>query len=239
MIRFMCSSCGAHSIAPPGDAGQVVECKACRTPILIPDAPPAPPRKPSANEPVEIHPCPKCHAALSVLAADLGSDIACPNCQTVFTAASADGPPPPPPKKSSAGKLKTADRDEDDEDDDDRPKKRKSKRRKSSMGLRDARYRTFSPHDGVFMLVLALVAMGVNATGFCCFIGAFAGMLLSVFVVVKSSLSIREIKNGIMEPSGRVLLEVSRGLGALNVLLAIALIVFTFAMRSATQNADT
>ena len=30
------------------------------------------------------------------------------------------------------------------------------------MGLRDSRYRSFSPHDGVFMLVLSLVAVAVN-----------------------------------------------------------------------------
>jgi hypothetical protein len=234
MIRFNCPSCGAFYTAPPSGAGKSLKCNACRTEIEIPyTAPPPPPRKPSANEPVEIHPCPKCDARLSVLAADLGSDIACPNCQTVFTAVSADGPPPPPLKKSSAGKPKKADRDDDDdEDEDDRPKRRKSKRRKSSGSLRDDRYRSFAPHDGVFMLVLSLVAMAVNGTGFCCLIGSFAGMLLSVFVLVRSSMSISEVKNGIMEPNGRVLLEVGRGLAALNVLLAIALIVFTFAMQS-------
>jgi DNA-directed RNA polymerase subunit RPC12/RpoP len=233
MIRYMCPSCGADSTAQPGDAGKVISCPACRTPIQLPGAPPPPPKgKPSANDPVEIHPCPKCNAALSVLAADLGTDIACPNCETVFTAVSADGPPPPPPKKSSAGKAKKVDRDDDD---DDRPKRRQSKRRKSSMGLRDSRYRSFSPHDGVFMLVLSLVAVAVNGLGFCCPIGWFAGLLLSVFVIVKASLSVRDIKKGTMQANGRVLLEASRGLAVLNVLLSIGLIVFDFVLKSAPR----
>lgn len=160
MIRFACPGCSATFTVGDEKAGKTGKCPKCQSQFVIPaadagapaadlpppppppvknpsrpSAPPLPPPPPAAdpNAPVEIAPCPKCDTRLSVLPTDVGVDIQCPNCETVFRATRADAPPPPDAggkgKGSSALVKLGSGSDKDDDEDDDRPSKRKSKRR--------------------------------------------------------------------------------------------------------------
>ncbi len=254
MIRFACPGCSVVFSVPDEQAGKSGRCPKCQSRFVIPDAPtadlaPPPPPPPTVdpNEPIEIHPCPKCGARLSVLSADLGGEIACPSCQTAFTAQRADIPLPPETKsKSSSGKRaklldneddgdrpsKRKSRRRDNEDEDDRPSKRSGRKRKLPKGLRDSRHRTFSKHDGLLMLLLAIGGLLVNAGIPCCVIFPFIGMVMSGFIIFKSSVSISEIKQGVMDPGGRVPLEIARGLAIFNVLLGLAVVIGWYTYRA-------
>jgi TM2 domain-containing membrane protein YozV len=150
MIRFACPGCSATFTVADEKAGKTGKCPKCQSQFVIPaaeasagaDAPPplpppsapapSPPPPPAdPNEPVEIQPCPKCSTRLSVLPTDVGLDIQCPSCETVFKAMRADAPPPPDtgPKKGSSSLVKLGSGSDKDDDDDDRGSKRKSKRR--------------------------------------------------------------------------------------------------------------
>ncbi len=158
MIRFSCPGCSATFTVGDEKAGKTGKCPKCQSQFVIPaseaaepppaDAPtpakapsrpslsPMPPPPPVADPPtpVEIAPCPKCDTRLSVLPTDIGVDIQCPSCETVFKALRADTPPPPGPGGKSKGssalvKLGSGSNRDDEDDEDDRPSKRKSKRR--------------------------------------------------------------------------------------------------------------
>src|SRR5207253_2637897 len=102
-----------------------------------------------------------------------------------------------------------------------------------STSLDDDRYRSYGPHDGVLNLVLAIVAFVFDGGGFCCLCGSFLSLVLSVYVIIKSSLSISEITKGIMDPSGRVMLEIARAIAIVNVLLGIGEVVLTWSVNFA------
>jgi hypothetical protein len=154
MIRFACPGCSSTFSVDDGKAGKSGKCPKCGAAFIIPQAegaappplPPAPVPAPAPmspplpatdpNAPVEIDPCPKCQTKLSVAVSDLGNDVECPYCKTVFasTRAGTRPPAPPPPapgRKSSAdldfeGKPKPRrDRDRDDVEDEDRPRRRR------------------------------------------------------------------------------------------------------------------
>lgn len=102
-------------------------------PPLPPDGPAPPPLPvdpPPVNpqEPVEVRPCPSCRERLSVLPADVGKDVACPKCETVFRAepAGRNGAPPPPggPRRSSSLERLGSGEEPTDEEDRDRKKSR-------------------------------------------------------------------------------------------------------------------
>ncbi|MGL6097835.1 MAG: hypothetical protein ACRC7O_18795 [Fimbriiglobus sp.] len=157
MIRFACPGCSSVFTVPDEKGGKTGKCPKCQSQFLIPDAepaavspPPPPPRprppstaaaKAPPPAPVEIAPCPKCQARLSVMASDLGSDIECPHCKAVYTAVrpgatAAAAAPPPPLKSSSVGAALSgatrskseSRRSRDDDDNDDRPRSRSRRR---------------------------------------------------------------------------------------------------------------
>ncbi len=160
MIRFACPGCSATFTVGDEKAGKTGKCPKCQSQFVIPAAdagapaadapppvpptskapsrpslPPLPPPPPAAdpNAPVEIQPCPKCDTRLSVLPTDVGLDIQCPSCETVFKALRADAPPPPDAGAKGKGssalvKLGSGSK-KDDDDDDDRPSKKKKSRR--------------------------------------------------------------------------------------------------------------
>jgi predicted Zn finger-like uncharacterized protein len=161
MIRFECPGCSAQFSVDDAKGGKTGKCPKCNTQFIIPDAdppaapasapsnrgtppppssrgvapPPLPP--PAADEPVDIKPCPKCSTQLTVNGSDLGLDVECPTCATVFKAerpgSLVPAPPPPPPKRSAlestdpTGKPKSRRGRDDDEEsaDDDRPRSRR------------------------------------------------------------------------------------------------------------------
>ncbi|OWK36164.1 Polyribonucleotide nucleotidyltransferase [Fimbriiglobus ruber] len=111
-------------------AGKTGKCPKCQSQFVIPmpegdaapaSAPPPPPPAPNPSEPVEIAPCPKCQARLSVAASDLGVDVECPYCKSVYKAVRpGSGPAPVPPPKAPDRRR--------DEDDEDRPQGRRKRR---------------------------------------------------------------------------------------------------------------
>jgi hypothetical protein len=144
MIRFACPGCQATFTVDDSKAGKTGNCPKCQTQFIIPQpepggagpavgttsAPmlnvPVSPPPPAANDPVEIDPCPKCQTRLSVSPADVGSDVECPYCKTVFRAVRPGGgrtpaPPPAPPKRGDADRPS---RRRPDDEDDDRPRRR-------------------------------------------------------------------------------------------------------------------
>jgi TM2 domain-containing membrane protein YozV len=145
MIRFACPGCSATFTVEDEKAGKTGKCPKCQSQFVIPAAEAGPPPLPAAAPPppdgnlqadpavaVEIDPCPKCRTRLSVKAVDLGTDVECPYCQTVFKAAKGGGKPPAPPsapsRKSALGtadERKSRSRRVDDDDDDDRPRNRR------------------------------------------------------------------------------------------------------------------
>jgi TM2 domain-containing membrane protein YozV len=100
MIRFSCPGCAATYSVDDAKAGKTGKCPKCQSQFVIPasvspaaDAPPPLPT-PSAPDPgaaVEIAPCPGCQARLSVAASDIGVNVECPYCKTVYAAARPDG----------------------------------------------------------------------------------------------------------------------------------------------------
>ena len=257
MIRFACPGCSATFTVTDEKAGKTGKCPKCQTQFTIPfpqseenpppptsvEAPPpmqsveAPPpippavEPPAAPEPVEILPCPKCTSRLSVLPGDVGLDVECPNCQTVYRAARADAPPPPvihAPKSSALvqyGSGAKKNTDDDDDEEDERPSRRKKKRRRDdddddddddrpvrrrrSRGSR----RNYQPHRGVLILVLAIVSW---VTGI-----FFIGIVAWVLGVA----DMKEIDSGRMDPEGRSMTQIGLYLGMAHVILSIVGII--------------
>ncbi len=144
MIRFACPGCGASYTVDDSKAGKTGRCPKCQSQFQIPAAgeataapptgsrpgPALPPADP--NAPVEIAPCPGCQARLSVAAADLGIDVECPYCQTVYQATRPDGSATsskirvPVPQDDEERPSRRRRRDEEDEEaEDDRPSRRR------------------------------------------------------------------------------------------------------------------
>jgi predicted Zn finger-like uncharacterized protein len=162
MIRFACPSCSATFSVGDEKAGKSGKCPKCLTQFLIPaldgqsatrntesaSAPELPPAAlqqvsmPAMNLldpalPVEIDPCPKCQTKLSVSTSDLGNDVECPYCKTVFKSTKfgtrPPAPPPPPKKKSSfeseSSERRSSRRDDDDDDTDKKPARSRRSRK--------------------------------------------------------------------------------------------------------------
>ncbi len=259
-----CPTCGARLTVNAEDVGAHVECPMCKsvfqgqaapTPTVVVPSPPPPP----APADVDIAPCPKCRAELTVSETDLGQDVECPHCQTVYKAerpqpkagtqlARSVRAPAPPPSRSGddEGKKKPYefkpkskkkdkdspfaeddDEDDDDEDDDDRPRRKKKKRRRSrsSGDYDDDRYRSYSPHDGNAMLIWAIVSF------FCC-------GLISIYVLIKSSSSLNEIRAGSMDPSGRAMLETARIIAIIALIFRVGGYILRFTVFTATRYND-
>jgi len=253
--------------------------------VVTPVSPPS--EATPASTDVDIAPCPKCKSELTVSESDLGNDVECPHCQTVYKAErpqarsgtllakSVRRPEAPPasasgegedskkkpyefkPKKGkkkdspfleeddedederSSKRKKSSRRDDDDDDDDedDRPRRRKKRRRRDDDDdddLDDSRHRTYAPHDGVLNLILALVAFFFNGSGFLCCVCMYAlPPLLAIYVIIKSSMSLSEIKKGLMDPGGRTLLMIALIIAILALLAAIGGLVVHFGFRAA------
>lgn len=263
MIRFACPGCSATFTVADEKAGKTGKCPKCQSQFVIPaaeasasaDAPPLPPppapapssRAPSPppppadpNEPVEIQPCPKCSTRLSVLPTDVGLDIQCPSCETVFKALRADAPPPPESgaKKGSSslvklgsgsdkddddddrGSKRKSKRRDDDDDDDDRPSRRRSSRRddddddddRPSRRRRRSRGGSYAPHRGVMLLIFALLGWV-----FC--------IIFAIVAWVMSANDLKEIEAGRMDPEGQGLTQAAKIVSMIACILAIVGVV--------------
>ncbi len=258
MIRFACPGCSSTFTVGDEKAGKTGKCPKCQSQFVIPEAPtdtpppeppplpsahvappPAPP-PPAADDPIEIQPCPKCGARLSVLPGDVGKDIECPTCQTVYRARRGDAPPPPDAgeRKSSTGGVLVRVGSGNKKDDDDRPSKRRSRRddddddrpsRRRRRSRRDddddddddrprRRSRRGSgrgyvePHRGGMILAFAII-------------GWVAFWPLTIVAWVMGNGDMQAIDSGRMDPEGRSMTNTGRILGMIGTILGIVGVV--------------
>lgn len=138
MIRFACPGCSSTFTVDADKAGKPGKCPKCAAEFVIPDtpteAPATPPAAAAAEGTTEVDPCPKCGTRLSVASADVGRDVECPYCQSVFRAkAPGSGRPLLSPSKRPRREPDDAEDDRprsrrrpiDDDEDDDRPSRRR------------------------------------------------------------------------------------------------------------------
>lgn len=249
MIRFACPGCSATFTVADEKAGKTGKCPKCQSQFVIPEAPatvpppssvasrpvpPPPPPPPPADDnsgTVEVAPCPKCGSRLSVMLGDLGSDIECPSCQTVYKATRADAPPPPPGSGSKSGaktsslvklgsgsrqdddddddrkskkkRSRRDDDDDDDEDDDDRPRRRKRRRRSYSGG--------YVEHRATLLLILTILGFITQI------------IILNIVAWVMAHNDLKEMDAGRMDPEGRSMTNLCR-------ILNMILVIFTIVM---------
>jgi Zn-finger nucleic acid-binding protein len=186
MIRFACPGCGATYSVDDAKGGKPGRCPKCQTQFQIPapdgaPAPPVtagdsrvslpPPPPPDPNAPVEIAPCPGCHARLSVAVTDLGVDVECPYCKTVYSAVRADKPPTSSkvrvaPVADDRPSRRRRDEDEEDEEYEDERPRRRRRRTASEAGTGMA---TASLVLGILSLPLAfccgLLSLPISVLG--------------------------------------------------------------------------
>lgn len=248
MIRFACPGCSATFTVADEKAGKTGKCPKCQSQFVIPEAPaaapapssvasrPVPPPPPPPPPPVddnsgtvEVTPCPKCGSRLSVMQGDLGSDIECPSCQTVYKATRADAPPPPPGSGSKSGaktsslvklgsgsrqddddddrkskkKRSRRDDDDDEDDDDDRPRRRKRRRRSYGGG--------YVEHRATLLLILTILGFITQI------------IILNIVAWVMAHNDLKEMDAGRMDPEGRSMTNLCR-------ILNMILVIFTIVM---------
>lgn len=233
--------------APPPIPMQTVPAPPPIPPPIAPP-PPVPPPPPGPNDPVEIVPCPKCTSRLSVLPGDVGLDVECPNCQTVYRANRADAPPPPViesglPKSSALVKYGSGAKNRDDDDDDDRPSRRKKSRRRDRddddddddddrpwpKRRRRSRRRQYDDHRGVLVLVLGISALVMMLAGIWLF-----NLIPGIIAWILGASDVKAMDAGTMDPEGKGQTQIGMYLGMASVILtlvstlAICLIYFCF-----------
>ncbi len=272
MIRFACPGCSATFTVGDEKAGKTGKCPKCQSQFVIPAAdagapaadvpppvppptkapsrptlPPLPPPATDPNAPVEIAPCPKCDTRLSVLPTDVGVDIQCPSCETVFKALRADAPPPPDAgakgkgKGSSAlvklgsGSKKDDDDDDDrpstkkksrrgdDDDDDDRPSKRRSSRRGDDDDDDDddrPSRRRRSRRGGGWSQPHRGVMLLVFAL-----LGWVVCLIFAIVAWVMASNDLKEIEAGRMDPEGQGLTQAAKVVSMIACIVALVGVV--------------
>ncbi len=226
------------SVEPPPPPPPPVEAPPPFPPPVEPPPPqmnaPTPPvaaAPPSPNDPVEIVPCPKCSSRLSVLPSDVGLDVECPNCQTVYRANRADAPPPPvldgKPRTSSLVKYGSGAKSkrDDDDDDDDRPSRRKKsrrdddddddddddrpRRRSRSRGRSRRRSgRNYEDHRGMLILIFGIL-------------GFFFSVIFAIIAWILGSMDLKAMDAGRMDPEGRQQTQIGMYLGMASVALHV------------------
>lgn len=261
MIRFACPGCGASYSVDDNKAGKSGKCPKCASQFQIPQAgssggspdafpapppPPPPPAPLSSGGTVEIDPCPGCQARLSVGASDIGIDVECPYCKTIYRAArSGDRPSSPPPSKRvddepapRPSKRRSRDdddrpvrRDEDedrpsrrkarDEDEDERPSRRRSRRDEDDDDDDRPRRRRGRRSNADYEphrggMILTFAILG---WAICAIFGIVAWVM--------GSADIKKMDAGIMDPEGRGLTQAGRIIGMIQtILLAIVFLLY-------------
>ncbi|MGH2688875.1 MAG: MJ0042-type zinc finger domain-containing protein [Actinomycetota bacterium] len=258
MIRFACPGCGATYSVDDAKGGKAGKCPKCQTQFQIPTpegAPPPPPATasdtraslpppvpPDPNAPVEIAPCPGCQARLSVAVTDLGADVECPYCKTVYKAKKpGTGLIPVPPSKRSEldddrpSRRRREEDEEDeeddrpsrrrrrDEDDEDRPSRRRREeddeddrpsRRRRDEDEEDRPRKRRRRRGGSYEPHRGglILTLGILSLVIC---GIFTG----IPAWIMGNADIRAMDAGRMDPEGRTMTQVGRILGMINVIL--------------------
>ncbi len=254
MIRFACPGCMASFTVGPEQAGKPGQCPHCQARYVVPPAPvdtserqrPPDPLPVGSDDPVEIRPCPKCQSRLSVLAGDVGVEVECPNCHTIYKAMRVGAPPPPPVEKPRAGgrlvergsdrdntdddrqsRRSSRERDRDDEDDrrprrssrrdDDEDDDRRDRRRSRRRRYEDEYDRHLLPHRGGMILTFGIVGL--------VFCWTFIALVFSALAWVFAVQDLRAMDAGRMDDSGRSSTNTGKILGIVSLALFAAAVV--------------
>jgi predicted Zn finger-like uncharacterized protein len=234
MIRFSCPGCGATYSVDDSKGGKTGRCPKCQSQFQIPmpegAAPPPIPAAPEPtsdpNAPIEIRPCPGCQARLSVSAADLGVDVECPYCKTVYKAVKAgtgvSSVAPSRPAELDDDRSSRRQRDEE-VDEDDRPRRRRrdeeededrpSRRRRDEGDEERPRRRrrrggSYEPHRGGLILAFGIL-------------GWVVCLIFGILAWVMGNADIRAMDEGRMDPEGRSMTNIGRILGMIQCILAL------------------
>ena len=272
MIRFACPGCTATFTVADDKAGKSGKCPKCQSQFVIPSEispddpnhppvelsavpPPLPPQPaavpappPVPGDPVEIQPCPKCRSRLSVMPGDVGLDIECPNCQTVYKALrSGDAPPPPRSDRDrprSGGNLvrygsgserrddddrrdrNRRDRGRRDDEEDDRRSRTSSRRRRDEDDEDDPdrRYRRRRRDDDYDR-----PRYEPHRGGMILAFGILGIMVCAIFGILAWTMGAADLKamdDGRMDPEGRGMTRAGQIIGMISCLIIIAVMVF-------------
>jgi hypothetical protein len=220
MIRFACPGCGVVYSVADEKAGKTGKCPKCQSNFVIPNADPsAPPPLPGASPepepafvaaddipppvedptaPVEVAPCPGCQVRLSVEPKDVGLEVECPYCKTLFTAKRLQ----PRPSSAGAGGRRAAEdrpsrrprRDEDEEarpsrrrwdsdDEDDYSPRRRREKRPSEIST----IAGMLLGGGIWGLACVLGVGGLSSGLWCCTPGPYYALVISILLIVRGA----------------------------------------------------
>jgi hypothetical protein len=212
VIKFACPGCAEVYSVEDSKAGKTGKCPKCQSDFVIPPADAAVPNasNESSAAPVEIRPCPGCHAKLSVAPGDVGKDVECPYCKSTFRAT------------AIADHARQSGRSSDTVEDD-RPRKSGDRRERYDddgefVGSR--RNRHLEPHRGSTVLTLTLVGF------FCCIILTVAGTIMA-------TIDLGKMKRGTMDPEGKGMTQAAQIIGFIAIGLNILMVFVQIAMMAA------
>jgi hypothetical protein len=170
---------------------------------------------------------------LSVAASDLGADVECPYCKTVYKAKKPGTgvSTVPPSRRSEPDEERPSRRRRDEEDEDDRPSRRRRRdeededdrpsRRRRDEEDEDDRPRkrrrrrggSYEPHRGGLILALGILSL----------VGC--GIFTGIPAWIMGNADMKAIDAGRMDPEGRTMTSVGRILGMINVILTCVVFV--------------
>jgi DNA-directed RNA polymerase subunit M/transcription elongation factor TFIIS len=228
MIQFACPSCAAVFSVGDEKAGKTGKCPKCDAKFVIPDAEPgAAPSPPlPVDDNVEIKPCPGCQAKLTVARGDIGLDVECPYCKTVYKAAKAGGSSAvirtDRPSKRSAPVEDDEDdrpsrrrrRDEDDDEDDRASQRRDRSDDDDDRPRKKRRSRNYEPHRGGMVLAFGIISFFVCAP------------IFGPMAMIMGGNDLKKIDAGRMDPEGRSMTQIGRILGIIATVLFVLAILF-------------
>jgi phage FluMu protein Com len=227
--------------------GKTGKCPKCQTQFQIPmpegapapaavgsgPAPTLPPPSADPNAPVEIAPCPGCQARLSVATSDLGADVECPYCKTVYKAKKpGTGTSPVSPSRRSeldedrpSRRRRDEEEEEDDrpsrrrrrdevdeeEEEDDRPRRRRRDEEEEEDRPRKRKRRrggSYAPHRGVTILIFGILGWAVC-------------LIFGIMAWVMGNADIKAMDEGRMDPEGRGMTQIGRIMGMVQCILAL------------------
>lgn len=206
MIKFACPGCAEVYSVEDAKAGKSGKCPKCQADFVIPRADSAAPSSSSepSTPPVEIRPCPGCHAKLSVNAGDVGKDVECPYCKTTFRAL------------ASSDQARRSGRSSDTVEDD-RPRKQSERRERYDDDGGDDRTRRREPESqtvGTVALVTGIISLPM---GCCC---GVLSIPLSLTAIVTGILSLKTAGRG-MGLAGLIV-------GSLSLIFSLGMMVLGF-----------
>lgn len=173
--------------------------------------------------------CPQCQKKLQLPEAFAGKQVQCPGCKNIFAPEmESEQPPPPlsgpPPLPARRGDEPRRGRDDDYDfqdrprrsryDDDDEPRSRRRSRDDDYDDYDDRRLRRrLKPHRGSTIQLLGILSIFI------------APLILGPIAWVMGASDLREMDEGIMDPSGRQETQTGKTIGMVMTIIGIVAIV--------------